>query len=80
MAFQFVEFREFAHEGLTPRTNIFGTTFFILTGIHGAHVTIGVIWMAFLAYSSHRGKLRADNSLDLEIAGLYWHFVDIVWS
>ena len=52
MGFQFVEFREFAHLGLTPRTNIFGTTFFILTGIHGAHVTIGVIWMAFLAYSS----------------------------
>ena len=79
MGFQFVEFREFAHLGLTPRTNIFGTTFFILTGIHGAHVTIGVLWMAFLAYSSHKGKLRADNSLDLEIAGLYWHFVDIVW-
>ena len=79
MGFQFVEFREFAHEGLTPRTNIFGTTFFILTGIHGAHVTIGVIWMAFLAYSSHTGKLRPDNALDLEIAGLYWHFVDIVW-
>ena len=79
MGFQFVEFREFAHLGLTPRTNIFGTTFFILTGIHGAHVTIGVIWMAFLAYSSHKGALRADNALDLEIAGLYWHFVDIVW-
>ena len=79
MGFQFVEFREFAHLGLTPRTNIFGTTFFILTGIHGAHVTIGVIWMAFLAYSSHNGALRADNALDLEIAGLYWHFVDIVW-
>ena len=79
MGFQFVEFREFAHLGLTPRTNIFGTTFFILTGIHGAHVTIGVIWMAFLAYSSHNGALRSDNALDLEIAGLYWHFVDIVW-
>ena len=79
MGFQFVEFREFAHLGLTPRTNIFGTTFFILTGIHGAHVTIGVIWMAFLAYSSHNGALRPDNALDLEIAGLYWHFVDIVW-
>ena len=79
MGFQFVEFREFAHLGLTPRTNIFGTTFFILTGIHGAHVTIGVIWMAFLAYSSNNGALRPDNSLDLEIAGLYWHFVDIVW-
>jgi heme/copper-type cytochrome/quinol oxidase subunit 3 len=79
MGFQFVEFREFAHLGLTPRTNIFGTTFFILTGIHGAHVTIGVLWMAFLAYGSHKGTLRADNSLDLEIAGLYWRFVDIVW-
>ena len=79
MGFQFVEFREFANLGLTPRTNIFGTTFFILTGIHGAHVTIGVIWMAFLAYSSNNGALRSDNALDLEIAGLYWHFVDIVW-
>ena len=79
MGFQFVEFREFAHLGLTPRTNIFGTTFFILTGIHGAHVTIGGIWMAFLAYSSNNGALRSDNALDLEIAGLYWHFVDIVW-
>ena len=79
MGFQFVEFREFAHLGLTPRTNIFGTTFFILTGIHGAHVTIGVIWMAFLAYSSNSGALRSDNALDLEIAGLYWPFVDIVW-
>ena len=79
MGFQFVEFREFAHLGLTPRTNFFGTTFFILTGIHGAHVTIGVIWMAFLAYSSNNGALRSDNALDLEIAGLYWHFVDIVW-
>ena len=79
MGFQVVEFREFAHLGLTPRTNIFGTTFFILTGIHGAHVTIGVIWMAFLAYGSHKGSLRPDSAMDLEIAGLYWHFVDIVW-
>jgi len=79
MGFQFYEFREFGHLGLTPRTNIFGTTFFILTGIHGAHVTIGVFWMAFMAYSSHKGALRQDNALDLEIAGLYWHFVDIVW-
>jgi len=79
MGFQVFEFVTFVGEGLTPQVNIFGTTFFRLTGIHGAHVTIGVIWMAFLAYSSHRGKLRADNALDLEIAGLYWHFVDIVW-
>ena len=73
------EFNHFAHLGLTPRTNIFGTTFFILTGLHGGHVTIGIIWMAFLAYGSHKGTLRSNNAIDLEIAGLYWHFVDIVW-
>lgn len=79
MGFQVYEFTHFAHLGLTPRTNIFGTTFFILTGLHGGHVTIGIIWMAFLAYGSHKGTLRPDNAIDLEIAGLYWHFVDIVW-
>ena len=79
MGFQFYEFNHFAHLGLTPRTNIFGTTFFILTGLHGGHVTIGIIWLAFLAYGSYKGTLRSDNALDLEIAGLYWHFVDIVW-
>ena len=79
MGFQFYEFNHFAHLGLTPRTNIFGTTFFILTGLHGGHVTIGILWMAFLAYGSHKGTLRSNNAIDLEIAGLYWHFVDIVW-
>ena len=79
MGFQFYEFNHFAHLGLTPRTNIFGTTFFILTGLHGGHVTIGILWLAFLAYGSHKGTLRSDNAIDLEIAGLYWHFVDIVW-
>ena len=78
MGFQFYEFNHFAHLGLTPRTNIFGTTFFILTGLHGGHVTIGILWMAFLAYGSHKGTLRSDNAIDLEIAGLYWHFVDTV--
>ena len=79
MLFQVYEFTIFAHEGLTPRTNLFGTTFFILTGLHGAHVTLGVIWLIFLGYGSIKGSLRADNAIDLEIAGLYWHFVDIVW-
>lgn len=79
IGFQVVEFSTFVNEGLTPRTNLFGTTFFILTGFHGAHVTIGVLWLLFLLYGSFKGTLRSDNSLDLEIAGLYWHFVDIVW-
>jgi heme/copper-type cytochrome/quinol oxidase subunit 3 len=79
IGFQIVEFYTFVNEGLTPVTNLFGTTFFILTGFHGAHVTIGILWLLFLLFSHFKGTLRSDNSLDLEIAGLYWHFVDIVW-
>ena len=57
LAFQTFEFRDFAVHGLTPRTNLFGTTFFTLTGFHGAHVTIGVIWLLTLFfYSFKRGE------------------------
>jgi heme/copper-type cytochrome/quinol oxidase subunit 3 len=79
LGFQFFEFYEFAQEGLTPRTNLFGSTFFTLTGFHGAHVTIGVIWLMALFILSLRGKLGADKNLSVDIAGLYWHFVDVVW-
>jgi cytochrome c oxidase subunit 3/cytochrome o ubiquinol oxidase subunit 3 len=76
---QYFEFTEFYHEGLGYTTNMYGTTFFTLTGFHGAHVTIGVIWLLSLLFVSLRGGLRQDDALDLEVAGLYWHFVDIVW-
>jgi heme/copper-type cytochrome/quinol oxidase subunit 3 len=79
LGFQGLEFTEFYHEGLTLQTNLFGSTFFILTGFHGAHVTIGVIWLLILFMDHLRGRLGPHNSLRLEIAGLYWHFVDIVW-
>tara|TARA_B100001013_G_C24601565_1_gene439125 strand:+ start:829 stop:1476 length:648 start_codon:yes stop_codon:yes gene_type:complete len=79
LGFQVVEFTEFALHGLTPRTNLFGTTFFILTGLHGGHVTIGVIWLIFMGVAHKKNALRPDNAEDLELAGLYWHFVDIVW-
>jgi len=66
--------------GMTPRTNLFGTTFFVLTGFHGAHVTIGVIWLLSLYfYSFKRGAVSAERHLDVDLAALYWHFVDIVW-
>jgi cytochrome c oxidase subunit 3/cytochrome o ubiquinol oxidase subunit 3 len=76
---QFFEFTEFKHEGLGLTTNIFGSSFFTLTGFHGAHVTIGVIWLMSLLIMSLRGGIRKDQALNVEIAGLYWHFVDIVW-
>ena len=79
IGFQVVEFSTFVNEGLTPRTNLFGTTFFVLVGFHGAHVTLGVLWLLILLRGHFKGTLRSDNALDLEIAGLYWHFVDIVW-
>ncbi len=76
---QYFEFTEFYHEGLTLQANIFGSTFFTLTGFHGLHVAIGVLWLLTLLFVSLRGGLRQKDAMSLEVAGLYWHFVDIVW-
>jgi cytochrome c oxidase subunit 3/cytochrome o ubiquinol oxidase subunit 3 len=66
-------------EGLYIGTNLFGSTFFTLTGFHGAHVTLGVVWLLSLFIVAFKGRLGPSTALDVEIAGLYWHFVDIVW-
>jgi heme/copper-type cytochrome/quinol oxidase subunit 3 len=76
---QYYEFNVFYHEGLTLSRNLFGSTFFTLTGFHGTHVAIGVFWLLSLVAQSLRGRLHQEHSLMVEIAGLYWHFVDIVW-
>lgn len=76
---QYYEFTTFVHEGLRPGTNLFGSTFFVLTGFHGAHVTVGIIILLSLLITSLLGRLPSSESLTVEIAGLYWHFVDIVW-
>jgi heme/copper-type cytochrome/quinol oxidase subunit 3 len=76
---QAYEFTEFYHHGLTLETNLFGTTFFVLTGFHGAHVTIGVLILMSLFVGSLQGRIQQKDSLNIELAGLYWHFVDIVW-
>jgi heme/copper-type cytochrome/quinol oxidase subunit 3 len=79
LGFQVYEFSSFVREGLTLQTNLFGATFFLLTGTHGAHVTVGVLWMLTLWYRAMRGKLGPQHAITVEIAGLYWHFVDVVW-
>ena len=76
---QYFEFTTFFREGVWLQTNLFGTTFFVLTGFHGTHVTLGVIWLLSLVVQIWRGELHAEHSLSVEIAGLYWHFVDVVW-
>ena len=76
---QVYEFTHFVHKGLTLKTNLFGASFFTLTGFHGTHVTLGVIWLVTLWIEALRGKIPPAKSLNLEIAALYWHFVDVVW-
>ena len=76
---QVYEFTEFFIHGLKLQTNLFGTTFYVLTGFHGTHVTVGVVWLWTLFVMASKGQLNSARALDVEIAGLYWHFVDVVW-
>jgi cytochrome c oxidase subunit 1 len=79
LGFQAYEFTHFVREGLTLQQNLFGSTFFVLTGFHGGHVTIGVVWLLSLWVLALRGRLDTADAVKVEIAGLYWHFVDVVW-
>ncbi len=76
---QVYEFTRFVQAGLTVRTNLFGTSFFILTGFHGAHVTGGILMLLTLFGMSLDGRLPTERSETVELVGLYWHFVDVVW-
>jgi cytochrome c oxidase subunit 3 len=79
LGFQVYEFQHFVHEGLGFTTSLFGSTFFTLTGFHGAHVFVGVLWLLTLLVRSFQNKLGPEKAMNVEIAGLYWHFVDVVW-
>ena len=79
LGFQVFEFSHFYHAGLTLQGSLFGSSFFVLTGTHGCHVAIGVLWLLALFFYSFTGGVTQKRALDTEIAGLYWHFVDIVW-
>ena len=79
LGFQAFEFTSFVHEGLTIRTNLFGSSFFTLTGFHGAHVTAGVLWLLTLLAIDYRRGLGPNDAINVDIAALYWHFVDVVW-
>ena len=76
---QYYEFTTFYHDNLTLQHSLFGSSLFTLTGFHGAHVTIGIFWLLYMASVSWTGRLNSEQALFIEIAGLYWHFVDIVW-
>jgi heme/copper-type cytochrome/quinol oxidase subunit 3 len=76
---QIYEFSVFVREGQTLKTNPAWSSFYVLTGFHGTHVAIGVLMLLALVGMISRGKITPERVEVIEIAGLYWHFVDVVW-
>jgi heme/copper-type cytochrome/quinol oxidase subunit 3 len=79
LSIQVIEYLSLLHEGFTPTTNLFGSTFYIQTGLHGAHVFFGVLIVLFTTLRAHQGGFTKENHAGVELVGLYWHFVDLVW-
>ena len=87
VSIQVFEYIKLAHEGFVPVAAryaaeggpLYGSTFYTMTGFHGAHVTIGVLALIFTTIKAFRGKYSATDYGGVEIMGLYWHFVDLVW-
>jgi cytochrome c oxidase subunit 3 len=79
--FLFIQINEYAHIGFAPYTNAFGSVFYGLTGLHGAHVTVGLILLSFANIRAWRGHFSKEpkKHLGVEVPGIYWHFVDIMW-
>jgi heme/copper-type cytochrome/quinol oxidase subunit 3 len=76
---QVYEFTAFVKEGMGFTTNVAASAFFTLTGFHGVHVSLGILMLMSLFVMSLRGRLPASRAETVEIIGLYWHFVDVVW-
>src|SRR5271154_2462312 len=67
------------YEGLTLQTNLFGTTYYSLVGLHASHVVVGLIMLSIALVLSLRGRVKEEHSEKLEVLSIYWHFVDAVW-
>src|SRR6201986_3251061 len=81
LTFLFVQINEYVHLGFSARTESFGTIFYALTGLHGAHVFVGLMLLTFAPIRAFRGHFdkEAEDHLGVEVPGIYWHFVDIMW-
>jgi cytochrome c oxidase subunit 3 len=76
---KYVEYAAKFHHGIYPRTNLFFSIYFTLTGLHGIHVLLGMGVLSYVIVLSRRGRLSAEYHTPAEMSGLYWHFVDLVW-
>ena len=79
LTFLFIQINEYWHIGFSPQDHAQGTIFYGLTGLHGAHVTIGLMLLAMVTIRSFRGHYSAEAYRGMEVPGIYWHFVDVMW-
>jgi cytochrome c oxidase subunit 3 len=79
LTFLFIQINEYVHIGFAPQDHAQATVFFSLTGLHGAHVTIGLILLGMVTIRSFKGHFSPEEHHGVEIPGIYWHFVDVMW-
>jgi cytochrome c oxidase subunit 3 len=79
LTFLTIQVNEYIHIGFAPQDNAQGTIFYCLTGLHGAHVFIGLTLLAMVLIRSFRGHYSAKEHRGVEVPGIYWHFVDVMW-
>src|SRR5437763_10403192 len=79
LTFLSVQVNEYVHLGWSPQDHAQGTIFYGLTGLHGAHVTVGLILLLFANIRANRGHFTPDEHRGVEVPGIYWHFVDVMW-
>ena len=79
LTFLFIQINEYWHLGIAANETAQASIFYGLTGLHGAHVTIGLMLLAFVTIRSFRGHYSSGGYLGMEVPGIYWHFVDVMW-
>jgi cytochrome c oxidase subunit 3 len=79
LTFLITQAREYSRLGFAPRDTAFGTIFYGLTGLHGAHVAVGLSLLLFATIRAFRGHYTPEHHHGVEIPGIYWHFVDVMW-
>src|SRR4051794_35238554 len=77
--FLFIQINEYVHIGFAPQDHAQGTIFYALTGLHGAHVFIGLTLLAMVTVRAFRGHFTPEEHRGMEVPGIYWHFVDVMW-
>ena len=78
-AFLTIQINEYVHIGFSPADNAQGSVFYGLTGLHGAHVLIGLTLLGMVTVRAFRGHFSPESHLGVEVPGIYWHFVDVMW-